>query len=238
MGQPTNLFRHSLREGWADLWEWAGEHIPTTAVGLLAALLGIPAYLRFTGVSMTALRDQLAQVAAYSLVGPLALIIVAYVYFCLRAPSKLYAQRTDELRDLRVQLGRSIDDLGEPPPKNRIGQFLVRHSLKGTLAVIIILIFVCVRLFGSVDNLTRANAAHQMIEKANMLTMKVWVMIVSSTADQAVAICDEQKSKTKKCNDMRVFAKTISAQKRKLTGQIDQALHGWPKSATPRHKSR
>jgi len=135
MGQSIGLFRHSGKEAAHALGEWAWEHMLAAVVDLVAAFLGLPAALLLSGVTLETLHQELVQIAAYSLIGPVLLIGVAYFYFLLRAPTKLYAARVDELRDLRVVLGMPIEDLEEAEQKpGSLPQWLNLYSFRILMA--------------------------------------------------------------------------------------------------------
>jgi hypothetical protein len=209
MGQQPNLFRHSLREGGADLWNWSKGHIAGTALALLTALVGIPAYLLLTGGTMIAFREQLAQVAAYSVLGPTALIVIAYVYFCLRAPYKLYAKRVRELRDLRIRFGEPIDDLDEPPlAPNRFRRIFAKYAYPVALVLLLCLsgffIYVIVTL-GRAFLITNAAV------KSYQADAMAITYINLNVADQAVRICDDHKLMDSLCNNMRIYDRKLLA---------------------------
>jgi hypothetical protein len=207
--ESPNLFRHSLREGGADLWNWSKGHIATTAVSLFAAFLGIPVYLLFAGATVAVLQEQLAQVAAYSAFGPVILIAFAYVYFCLRAPYRLYARRIEELRDLRIRCGESIDDLEEPLPEpNRFKRFFTRYSAR-----IVILFLLCVSgfLFYAIMTLGRVLVVNNLAVKSFQADAMAMIYLDLKLADKAVHICDENKLKDSDCNSVRAMDRKLNA---------------------------
>lgn len=156
---------------------------------------------------MSALQDQLAQVAAYSLIGPVLVIAVAYIYFVLRAPSKLYAKRVEELRDLRLVMGRPIDDLEEPETTGWFKTFVAKHSLKGLIAAVILLLLFSFTLFGALGQVAMQYKVANLLNVVYTNVDKIYIIMLQAVADDAVKICDEDKSKSKRCDGMRVFSK-------------------------------
>lgn len=209
MVREPNLFAHALREGRRDLLGWAKHHFVSTAVAFIAALLGVPAYLALAGATMASLRDQLEQVASYSLIGPMLLTILSYIYFCLRAPAKLYAKRIDELRDLRVQLGRSIDDLEDaPPPPNR---FIAVVRKYGPLTAIMILLVIAGFLFYTLGYIGRAYRISSLLNTVYYNETKMMVILNGAIAEDASNLCDQQKLHDRGCNGMRNYAKALKS---------------------------
>jgi hypothetical protein len=206
MGQP-NIFKHGLREGGTDLWKWAKGHILATGISLLASLCGMPAYLVLEGATMTALQEQMTVLAAYSLIGPTILIAFAYVYFCLRAPYKLYARRINELRDLRVRLGEPIDDLEDSPPSpNRVRRIFAKYTYP---VIVGLLLFTSVLFFFVIGRIGQAYRVNSLVVKVYEKEIPIAFLLLQSLADNAVKICDDNKIASKDCAGFRSLAKEL-----------------------------
>ena len=99
------LICHATKQSTTDLRAWVVGHVRQSSISLVVSLFGVPTFLLIQGETADNLREQLAQVAAYSLVGPLALILAAYLYFFVRAPFRLYATHVAELKNLELMPG-------------------------------------------------------------------------------------------------------------------------------------
>jgi len=209
MGKQASLFDHSLRDGWVDLHAWAAEHLSATALGLVAALLGVPAYLVSSGVTMTALQDQLDQILAYSLIGPMLLVVVAYVFFCVRAPFRLYAKRVVELRDARIRLGESIEDLEEEPSKP--GRFRRAFARYAYPTVIVFLLGVSIFFFYIIANIGRVIQINNLAVKAYQAETAMMIYLDLILTDKTKKICDDNKISSADCSSMRALDRKLHA---------------------------
>ncbi len=158
---------------------------------------------------MSALREQLAEVAAYSLIGPVVLIALAYVYFCVRAPIKLYARRIEELRDLRARLGEAIDDLDEPPTgPGRLRRIVSKYAYPVALGS---LLAVCVFLFNVIGTLGHAFLVNKAVVKSFEADTVLAIYLNVLLADQTVHVCDTNKLGGTDCSSARVYDKKLRA---------------------------
>ena len=218
MGREANLFRHTMREGANDLRHWTKEHVRTTAVALVAALLGIPAYLFLAGGSMIALQEQILQVAAYSLIGPALLVLVAYIYFCLRAPSKLYAKRIEELRDLRIRAGQAIDDLEEPNPTPWAPLKWLRRY--GSLVTIFLLVGLATFFVHVILVLGQAYRVESLTNKAYQFEVPIAFILLQAVTNAGVNVCDQNHIRSADCDGLHKFSKTYHKDMKPVLSQL------------------
>jgi hypothetical protein len=207
MPQNPSLFRNTFREAATDFVVLVRENVAAAMLAFIVALAGIPGYLLFTGVSTDTLRDQLAQVAAYSLMGPLIIAAFAYIYFCIRAPRRLYAKRVSELRELRIKLGQPTDDLDEPLiDRSKIRAFIGRY---GSTFAIIVLLGISGWLYYLLGMISRAYLVSYYSNKVFVGEYKIMFILNEAIAEDAMKVCDEQKLRTERCESIRKYTAAL-----------------------------
>jgi hypothetical protein len=114
MGDGGALGRHSRARAWRDLKAWFERNKPFAVFALLLAAITIPCVAVIRGATMTDFKNALGDFIAASVLAPISLTAIAFLWFWFRAPSREYALRVQELREHRSRQGMPTDDLDAP----------------------------------------------------------------------------------------------------------------------------
>lgn len=90
----------------ADLTDFYRRNITSGIFGLIASVIVLPLVPILAGASMT---EEALLLVAYGVLGPIALTVLAFVWFYWRAPAKIYADQLAENNSLRERISRLED---------------------------------------------------------------------------------------------------------------------------------